>query len=256
MRAVTFQAPGEIRLDERPEPELAAPDDAVVKVEATGVCGSDLHIYHGRVQIEPGFVIGHEFVGTVVAAGDEVTRVGGGRPGDRHLLHRLRRVLLLRARRLPQVRQRPRLRARRDAGLAPGRAGRDGAGPDRQSHAAPGAGGGLRRRCALRGRRDGHRLSRCDRNGRRPGRQPRRARPRARGPVRRAGGEGRRSRDRDRGRHRSPAARDGPFVRGHAGPPHRGGRSRRGQGGDRGPRGGRNDRRRGSPGRARAWPAG
>ena len=78
MRAVTFQAPGEIRLDERPEPELAAPDDAVVKVEATGVCGSDLHIYHGRVQIEPGFVIGHEFVGTVVAAGDEVTRVAVG----------------------------------------------------------------------------------------------------------------------------------------------------------------------------------
>ena len=78
MQAVTFQAPGEVRLDERPEPELSAQDDAVVRVEATGVCGSDLHIYHGRVQIEPGFTIGHEFVGTVVSAGDGVTEVAEG----------------------------------------------------------------------------------------------------------------------------------------------------------------------------------
>jgi 2-desacetyl-2-hydroxyethyl bacteriochlorophyllide A dehydrogenase len=82
MRAVTFQAPGEVRVDERPEPELADPGDALVRVEASGVCGSDLHIYHGRVAIEPGFTIGHEYVGTVVAAGDAVTRV---REGDRVL---------------------------------------------------------------------------------------------------------------------------------------------------------------------------
>jgi 2-desacetyl-2-hydroxyethyl bacteriochlorophyllide A dehydrogenase len=80
MRAVTFQAPGEVRLDERPMPEVRAPDQAVVRVRATGVCGSDLHIYHGRVEVEPGFTIGHEYVGTVEAAGDAVTRV---RPGDR-----------------------------------------------------------------------------------------------------------------------------------------------------------------------------
>ena len=78
MRAVTFQAPGEVQLDEVAEPELLAPDDAIVRVEASGICGSDLHIYHGRVQIEPGFVIGHEFVGEVIAAGDEVTRVAVG----------------------------------------------------------------------------------------------------------------------------------------------------------------------------------
>jgi 2-desacetyl-2-hydroxyethyl bacteriochlorophyllide A dehydrogenase len=78
MQAVTFQAPGEVRLEERPEPELLAPDDAVVRVEATGICGSDLHIYHGRVQIEPGFTLGHEFVGTVLAAGDTVTEVSEG----------------------------------------------------------------------------------------------------------------------------------------------------------------------------------
>jgi 2-desacetyl-2-hydroxyethyl bacteriochlorophyllide A dehydrogenase len=78
MRAVTFQAPGEVQLDEVAEPELLAADDAIVRVEASGICGSDLHIYHGRVQIEPGFVIGHEFVGEVIAAGNEVTRVAVG----------------------------------------------------------------------------------------------------------------------------------------------------------------------------------
>jgi 2-desacetyl-2-hydroxyethyl bacteriochlorophyllide A dehydrogenase len=78
VRAVTFQAPGEVRVEERPEPEPSAPDDAVVRVEATGICGSDLHIYHGRVAIEPGFVIGHEYVGTVVAAGDAVSEVAVG----------------------------------------------------------------------------------------------------------------------------------------------------------------------------------
>jgi 2-desacetyl-2-hydroxyethyl bacteriochlorophyllide A dehydrogenase len=82
MQAVTFKAPGEVRVEERPEPELLARDDAVVRVEATGVCGSDLHIYHGRIAIEPGFTLGHEFVGTVVAAGEGVS---GLAPGDRVL---------------------------------------------------------------------------------------------------------------------------------------------------------------------------
>lgn len=78
VRAVTFQAPGEVRVTDRPEPELQAPDDAIVAVEATGICGSDLHIYHGRVQIEPGFTLGHEYVGTVVEAGDAVSGVSVG----------------------------------------------------------------------------------------------------------------------------------------------------------------------------------
>jgi|SRR5579884_234430 len=82
MRAVTFQAPRSVRVEERAEPELVARDDAVVAVEASGICGSDLHIFHGRVKIEPGFTIGHEFVGTVLAAGDNVTRV---KTGDRVL---------------------------------------------------------------------------------------------------------------------------------------------------------------------------
>jgi 2-desacetyl-2-hydroxyethyl bacteriochlorophyllide A dehydrogenase len=78
MQAVAFQAPYEVALVDKPEPELQAPDDAIVRVAATGVCGSDLHIFHGRVQIEPGFTIGHEYVGEVVAAGDAVTSVAVG----------------------------------------------------------------------------------------------------------------------------------------------------------------------------------
>jgi 2-desacetyl-2-hydroxyethyl bacteriochlorophyllide A dehydrogenase len=78
MRAVTFQAPGKVEVQEVPEPELIEAGDAIVQIEATGVCGSDLHIYHGRVQIEPGFTIGHEYVGTVIAAGEEVREVAVG----------------------------------------------------------------------------------------------------------------------------------------------------------------------------------
>src|ERR1700722_14652334 len=78
MRAVTFQAPGEVRVEDVPEPELIDATDAIVRIEASGVCGSDLHIYHGRVKIEPGFTIGHEYVGTVTAVGDEVGEVAVG----------------------------------------------------------------------------------------------------------------------------------------------------------------------------------
>jgi 2-desacetyl-2-hydroxyethyl bacteriochlorophyllide A dehydrogenase len=78
MRAVTFQAPGAVSVEDRPEPEPIAADDAVVGIEASGICGSDLHIYHGRVPVEPGFTLGHEFVGTVLAAGPGVERVAVG----------------------------------------------------------------------------------------------------------------------------------------------------------------------------------
>jgi 2-desacetyl-2-hydroxyethyl bacteriochlorophyllide A dehydrogenase len=78
VRAVTFQAPLEVRIDERPEPTLQARDDAIIEVTSSGICGSDLHIYHGRVKIAPGFTIGHEFVGTVTEVGEDVTRAAVG----------------------------------------------------------------------------------------------------------------------------------------------------------------------------------
>ena len=78
MRAVTFIAPGEVLVAEVSEPEILHPGDAIVRIEASGVCGSDLHIYHGRVKIEPGFTIGHEYVGTVLQTGADVADVSVG----------------------------------------------------------------------------------------------------------------------------------------------------------------------------------
>jgi 2-desacetyl-2-hydroxyethyl bacteriochlorophyllide A dehydrogenase len=78
MRAVTFQAAGEVRVEDVAEPEIDRPDDAIVQIEASGICGSDLHIYHGRVPVEQGFTIGHEFVGTLLATGPEVQRAAVG----------------------------------------------------------------------------------------------------------------------------------------------------------------------------------
>ncbi len=78
MRAVTFQAAGEVRVEEKAEPVVTAGDEALVRVEASGICGSDLHIFHGRVPVERGFTIGHEFVGTVLDAGPDVERVAVG----------------------------------------------------------------------------------------------------------------------------------------------------------------------------------
>jgi len=82
MHAVTFQAPHEVRVEEVPDPVLTEPHEAVIRVEATGVCGSDLHLYTGRIPLEPGFVLGHEYVGTVLEVGAGVTAV---EPGDRVL---------------------------------------------------------------------------------------------------------------------------------------------------------------------------
>lgn len=78
MRAVTFQDLEQVRVEDKPEPELSAAADVIVAVAASAVCGSDLHIYHGRVPVEAGFTIGHEFVGTVTAAGAGVERVAVG----------------------------------------------------------------------------------------------------------------------------------------------------------------------------------
>ncbi len=78
MRAVTFQSPGQVSVQDVPEPELERPDDAIVQIAASGICGSDLHIYHGRVPVEQGFTIGHEFVGTVLQVGPEFERAEVG----------------------------------------------------------------------------------------------------------------------------------------------------------------------------------
>lgn len=79
MRAVRTYGPRDIRVEEVPEPVLAEPTDVILRVTSTAICGSDLHLYHGRIPgIEPGMVCGHEFVGEVVEVGSAVLDVAVG----------------------------------------------------------------------------------------------------------------------------------------------------------------------------------
>lgn len=79
MRATTLAAPGEVRLDEVPDPRIIKPTDALVRVTAACVCGSDLWHYRGINEFRSERRIGHEFVGIVEEVGDEVVTV---RPGQ------------------------------------------------------------------------------------------------------------------------------------------------------------------------------
>src|SRR4051794_11403225 len=79
MRAVVFRGEHDVRVEDVPEPSLVAPTDAIVQVRKAAICGSDLHFYNGRVPgVFEGTVVGHEYVGTVVAVGDEVARFAVG----------------------------------------------------------------------------------------------------------------------------------------------------------------------------------
>jgi len=81
MDAITFQAVEAVSFDSVADPELVEPTDALVDVTVAGLCGSDLHPYFGRERgLDPGTVMGHEFVGRVAEVGSAVSRVS---PGDR-----------------------------------------------------------------------------------------------------------------------------------------------------------------------------
>lgn len=81
MRAVVYRGPGDVRLEDVPEPVIQDPEDAIVRVTTAGICGSDLHVLHGLMpRTEAGNVIGHEFTGMVHAVGSAVSLF---RPGDR-----------------------------------------------------------------------------------------------------------------------------------------------------------------------------
>jgi alcohol dehydrogenase len=68
MRALVYARPNEVQLQERPMPR-AAPGEVVLAIEAVGICGSDMHAWHGHdPRRQPGLVLGHEFVGRIVAA--------------------------------------------------------------------------------------------------------------------------------------------------------------------------------------------
>ena len=65
MKALVYTQPNELQLQERPRPELVA-GEVVLKIDAVGICGSDMHAWHGHdPRRKPGLVLGHEFVGTV-----------------------------------------------------------------------------------------------------------------------------------------------------------------------------------------------
>lgn len=81
MKAVVFHGVGDIRLDAVPEPELSAATDAIVRLTASAICGTDLHFVRGTVPgMKPGTILGHEGVGIVEATGSAVRNF---RPGDR-----------------------------------------------------------------------------------------------------------------------------------------------------------------------------
>jgi len=78
MRGVVMHAPGDIRVDERPEPVIELPSDAVIRVTAACICGSDLWPYRGTDPVTEPTPMGHEYVGIVERIGDEVTTVKVG----------------------------------------------------------------------------------------------------------------------------------------------------------------------------------
>lgn len=79
MKAVIYHGKGKVALETRQVPDIADPRDAVVRVTLTTICSSDLHIIHGAVpRAVPGVILGHEFVGEVVAVGEAVRRVKSG----------------------------------------------------------------------------------------------------------------------------------------------------------------------------------
>jgi threonine dehydrogenase-like Zn-dependent dehydrogenase len=80
VRAVTFEGIGRVAVREVANPRLEEPSDALVRVSASAICGSDLHFLSGKAPIEPGETLGHEAVGVVEEVGDEVVRFS---PRDR-----------------------------------------------------------------------------------------------------------------------------------------------------------------------------
>jgi threonine dehydrogenase-like Zn-dependent dehydrogenase len=81
MKALTFHGKGDIRCESVPDPKIEDPRDAIIKVTACAICGSDLHIFDGIVpEMHTGDVLGHETMGEVVEVGSETKKL---KVGDR-----------------------------------------------------------------------------------------------------------------------------------------------------------------------------
>ena len=84
MKALVYHGPGKRAWESVPDPTILEPTDAIVRIDSSTICGTDLHILKGDVpEVKPGTILGHEAVGTVVEVGAAVTTV---MPGDRVLV--------------------------------------------------------------------------------------------------------------------------------------------------------------------------
>jgi threonine dehydrogenase-like Zn-dependent dehydrogenase len=75
MKALVYDGPRSVNVKEVPDATIEQPTDVLVKITTTNICGSDLHMYEGRTDMEPGRVLGHENLGEVIDIGSAVTRV-------------------------------------------------------------------------------------------------------------------------------------------------------------------------------------
>jgi len=79
MRALTYHGSKDVRVDNVPDPSIQESDDIILRVTATAICGSDLHLYRGKIpQVKDGDIFGHEFMGIVEETGSAVTAVSKG----------------------------------------------------------------------------------------------------------------------------------------------------------------------------------
>lgn len=78
MRGVVMYAPGDVRVEEVPDPRIVEPTDAIIRVTASCICGSDLWPYRGIQQVRKPSPMGHEYIGVVEQIGDEVRRIEVG----------------------------------------------------------------------------------------------------------------------------------------------------------------------------------
>jgi 2-desacetyl-2-hydroxyethyl bacteriochlorophyllide A dehydrogenase len=85
MRAAVFEGNGKVAITERPDPTISRPDDVLIRIAANGLCGSDLRAFATPPEMvyENGVIVGHEFSGTIVDAGDEVVLA----PGSHVVVH-------------------------------------------------------------------------------------------------------------------------------------------------------------------------
>src|SRR3954466_3963560 len=79
MRGVVMHSPGDVRVEDREDPKIIEPTDAIIRLAATCICGSDLWPYRGAEPVDQPIPMGHEYVGFVEEVGSEVRNV---KPGD------------------------------------------------------------------------------------------------------------------------------------------------------------------------------